>query len=136
MPMNKNALIAVAMAAILLPAAPAVASETDGNDASVLPVAYAALRDGKPQEAVAQLAPSPQLAARDPSRLINLGTAYARLGRSDEAQAMYRAAADSPIRYDLELADGRYMDSRWAARIALAGLQTKPRVTVELADAR
>jgi Tfp pilus assembly protein PilF len=136
MPMIKKAFITVAMAAVLSPAAPAAASEADGNDAAILPVAYAALRDGKPQDAVAQLAPSSRLAARDPSRLINLGTAYARLGRSDEAEAMYRAAADSPIRYDLELADGRYMDSRWAARIALAGLQTKPRVTVELADAR
>jgi len=63
------------------------------------------------------------LDARDPSRLINLGTAYARLGRTAEAARAYDAAIGSPIRYDLELASGRYMDSRWAARTALANLE-------------
>ena len=60
--------------------------------------------------------------ARDPSRLINLGTAYARLGRTADAAIAYRSAIDSPIRYDLELANGDFMDSRWAARTALARL--------------
>ena len=69
----------------------------------------------------------PRLIRRDPSRLINLGTAYARLGRTADAAAAYDAAIGSPIRYDVELASGRYMDSRWAARTALANLsQGKP----------
>ena len=91
-------------------------------DATALPVAYAELRAGENQAAIAKLTNENTLDARDPSRLINLGTAYARLGRTSDAAAAYDAAIDSPIRYDLELADGRYVDSRWAARTARANL--------------
>lgn len=91
-------------------------------DSQVLPVAYAELKAGDNRAAVAKLAGETTLDARDPSRLINLGTAYARLGRTADASTAYSAAIDSPIRYDLELANGRYVDSRWAARTALANL--------------
>jgi len=90
-------------------------------DSRVLPVAFAELQAGANDAAVAKLTTS-DVDARDPSRLINLGTAYARLGRSADARTAYEAAAASPIRYDLELADGTTMDSRWAARTALARL--------------
>ena len=93
-------------------------------DSEVLPVAYAELKAGENHAAVEKLTGETGLAARDPSRLINLGTAYARLGRTAEAAAAYDNAIGSPIRYDLELADGRYVDSRWAARTALANLNT------------
>lgn len=92
------------------------------TDETVLPVAFAELRAGENQAAVEKLTGDTRLDARDPSRLINLGTAYARLGRTADAKAAYEAAAVSPIRYDLELANGDYMDSRWAARTALANL--------------
>lgn len=92
------------------------------TDETVLPVAFAELRAGENQAAVEKLTGETQLDARDPSRLINLGTAYARLGRTADAKAAYEAAAASPIRYDLELASGDYMDSRWAARTALSNL--------------
>lgn len=96
-------------------------------DSYVLPVAFAELQAGANQTAIDKLTGDTTLDARDPSRLINLGTAYARLGRTADAVAAYDAAIDSPIRYDLELASGRYMDSRWAARTALANLhQGKP----------
>lgn len=91
-------------------------------DSTTLPVAYAELRAGENHAAVAKLTGETNLDARDPSRLINLGTAYARLGRTSDAAAAYDAALASPIRYDLELADGRYVDSRWAARTARANL--------------
>lgn len=91
-------------------------------DEMVLPVAFAELQAGENAAAVEKLTGKPRIDARDPSRLINLGTAYARLGRTAEARTAYQAAADSPIRYDLELANGRMMDSRWAARTALAHL--------------
>lgn len=91
-------------------------------DAEALPVAYAELKAGDNRAAVAKLTGETKVDARDPSRLINLGTAYARLGRTDDAAAAYTAALGSPIRYDLELASGRYVDSRWAARTALANL--------------
>ncbi|KTE02717.1 hypothetical protein ATE68_07885 [Sphingopyxis sp. H038] len=93
-------------------------------DSEVLPVAYAELKAGENRAAVEKLTGDTGLDARDPSRLINLGTAYARLGRTAEAAAAYDYAIGSPIRYDLELADGRYVDSRWAARTARANLDT------------
>ena len=91
-------------------------------DSEALPVAYAELKAGDNRAAVTKLTGHTTLDARDPSRLINLGTAYARLGRTNDAAAAYNAAIDSPVRYDLELASGRYVDSRWAARTALANL--------------
>lgn len=87
-----------------------------------LPVAYSELQAGQNRAAVAKLTGNSALDARDPSRLINLGTAYARLGQTGDAAAAYEAAITSPIRYDVELAGGDYMDSRWAARTALANL--------------
>ncbi len=92
-------------------------------DDSVLPVAYAELKAGENQAALDKLTGNTKLDRRDPSRLINLGTAYARLGRTTEAAAAYDSAIGSPIRYDVELANGNYVDSRWAARTALANLQ-------------
>lgn len=91
-------------------------------DETILPVAYAELKAGDNHAAIAKLTGETRLDARDPSRLINLGTAYARVGRTADAAAAYDAAISSPIRYDLELASGRYMDSRWAARTARANL--------------
>lgn len=93
-------------------------------DSMQLPVAYAELKAGQNRAAVAKLTGDSDVDVRDPSRLINLGTAYARLGRTTDAAAAYQAAATSPIRYDLELANGDYMDSRWAARTALANLSS------------
>jgi hypothetical protein len=102
-------------------------------DSEALPVAYAELKAGDNRAAIAKLTGETRLDARDPSRLINLGTAYARLGRTDDAAAAYTAALGSPIRYDLELANGRYVDSRWAARTALANL-TEGRPLLALAQ--
>lgn len=131
--MKKTGILVAGLVAIAA-AAPALARDNPGDGTTVLPVAFEALRDGRTHEAVQHLTDTREVDARDPSRLINLGTAYARLGRGEQAATMFRAALGSPIRYDLELADGRTMDSRWAARLALKGLQTKGRVTVALAD--
>ena len=111
----------VAAQSIVVVTAPE-ADSPEADTEAMLPVAYAELRAGDNQAAVARLTSETGLDARDPSRLINLGTAYARLGRTDDAVAAYHAAIASPIRYDLELASGRYVDSRWAARSALANL--------------
>lgn len=93
------------------------------KNSGALPVAYEELRTGRNAAAIAHLTTTDAVAANDPARLINLGTAYARTGRSDQAAAMYRAAIYSPVRYDLELANGSYVDSRWAARTALGQLR-------------
>ncbi|HJS11000.1 hypothetical protein [Sphingopyxis sp.] len=99
-----------------------VVTAPHADSEQILPVAYPELRAGENRAAVEKLTGDTALDRRDPSRLINLGTAYARLGRTAEAAAAYDNAIGSPIRYDLELADGRYVDSRWAARAALANL--------------
>ncbi|WP_422058901.1 hypothetical protein [Sphingopyxis sp.] len=103
-----------------------VVTGAEETDSAPLSVAYEELRAGQNQLAVDKLTHS-AIDAQDPSRLINLGTAYARLGQKDDAQTAYRAAITSDIRYDVELANGTYMDSRWAARTALSNLnQGKP----------
>ena len=73
----------------------------------------------RPADAIERIAANRSLEADDPAALINLGTANARLGNSDAALDHYRSAIVSRQRYDLELADGRWMDSRAAARLAV-----------------
>ncbi len=84
-------------------------------------VAYNELAAGDAAAAVRKLEAGAD--SSDPAVLINLGTAYARQGATDKALVAFRAAIASPDRYDLELADGSWMDSREVARVALAGLQ-------------
>ena len=133
--MKKTVLAGIAMVlAITHAAAPAAARNLSADGVTVLPVAFDEMQTGRTDAAIAKLQADNDLSARDPSRLINLGSAYARLGRHAEAAAMFRAAITSPIRYDLELANGAYMDSRWAARTALARLENNPRGTVTIAQ--
>ncbi|MBN8843694.1 MAG: hypothetical protein J0H88_10640 [Sphingomonadales bacterium] len=98
-----------------------VVNGAEESDSTPLSVAYEELKAGRNEAAVDKLTHS-TLDRDDPSRLINLGTAYARLGKTADAQTAYKAAITSSIRYDVELANGTYMDSRWAARTALANL--------------
>lgn len=106
---------------IALAAAGAATPALANDPVEATPVAYEALAAGQNAAAIQQLTASD---SSDAARLINLGTAYARTGKPLEAAAMYRAAAASP-RYDLELADGSTLDSRMAARIALARLNAR-----------
>ncbi|EHJ61867.1 TPR repeat-containing protein [Novosphingobium pentaromativorans US6-1] len=87
-------------------------------------VAYEELAAGKNEEAIAKLQRMGAAQSNDPAALINLGSAYARVGMAQQAMVSYKAAAASPERYDLELADGSWMDSRWAARTAMKGIAT------------
>lgn len=87
-------------------------------------VAYQELSRGENERAAARLERHRQLEIDDPAKLLNLGAAYARLGRKEEARDLFAAAVMSANRYDLELADGRWMDSRRAARLALQMLKT------------
>ena len=86
-------------------------------------VGYAELASGRPAEAIARIRGNGALDFDDPAALINLGSAHARLGHADEAQRLYKAAILSDTRYDLQLADGRWLDSRHAARLAIAALE-------------
>jgi hypothetical protein len=104
------ALMAQAPATLTVPA-PSVPS-TD--------VGYGELMAGRPEAAIARIERGGLARAGDPLALINLGTAYKMLGRKVEAQRLYRAAATSDDRFDVELSDGRWMDSRRAATLAMA----------------
>lgn len=86
-------------------------------------VAYETLVAGEARDAVTALEALRAENPGDPALLINLGSAYAELGELDRAEACYREAADSDIRYQLELADGSWVDSRRAARTALLNLE-------------
>jgi tetratricopeptide (TPR) repeat protein len=83
-------------------------------------VAYEELAQGRTDEAIARLRAR---AGDDPAALINLGTAYARKGMRQEAMACFDAAMASDDRYELQLPDGSWMDSRRAARIAARKLE-------------
>ena len=86
-------------------------------------VGYQALSAGRPDLAIQRISADPVMSADDPAALINLGTAYARTGDNAAALARYHAALTSRERYDLELADGRWLDSRAAARLAIVMLR-------------
>lgn len=88
-------------------------------------IGYEALVRGDNERAVSQILESEQVSRHDPAKLLNLGRAYARMGRMDEASAMFAAAMQSRDNVDLVLADGRVMNSRDAARKAYASLQTR-----------
>lgn len=91
----------------------AQAGEIEGQD-----VAYQEIVDGKDHEAIRKILASDLYKKGDPGALINLGTAYARIGRTDEARDAFEAAAQADEAYTLQLADGRWIDSRRAATLA------------------
>ena len=84
----------------------------------------AAIQDGDLAKAEAQLNSMNGVKASDPARLINLGQVYARTGRPEEAARAYESAMKSRKSFDVELADGRIMSSREAARLALIDLRS------------
>ncbi len=86
-------------------------------------VAYEALAAGEARAAVTALEALRGENPGDPALLINLGSAYAELGDLDRAEECFRQASASDIRYELELADGSWVDSRRAARSALLDLE-------------
>jgi len=114
------------MAAILLIAAALTAQPAISQDR--VDVGYDELASGQTAAAIARITANTEIASNDPAALINLGTAYARLGNKVKAADYYRAAIASPERYDLQLADGSWMDSRRIARIALANLAKGERI--------
>lgn len=116
--MSLTALIASALVgqAALIPAAEPVAA------GPLSEVAYSELASGQSEAALRKLKASGAKQSVDPAVLINLGAAYAATGQSAKAINAYRAAIACRERYDLQLSDGTWMDSRLAARTALKRL--------------
>ena len=88
-------------------------------------IGYEALVKGDNERAVSQILASAQVSRHDPAKLLNLGHAYARLGRMDEASALFTVVMQSRDSVDLVLADGSVMNSKEAARKAYASLQPR-----------
>lgn len=85
-------------------------------------LAAASLMSRDYAKAVRRLAPARPDGANDPARLINLGNAYAGLGRLKDAREAYRSARFAP-ESTLLLANGEASPSRDVARLALRRLE-------------
>lgn len=86
-------------------------------------IGFRELAAGHPTEAIKRIDANRAEDANDPAALINRGSALARLGDRDSARASFTAALSSRERYDVELSDGRWLDSRSAARLAIRMLK-------------
>jgi cytochrome c-type biogenesis protein CcmH/NrfG len=86
-------------------------------------VAYDAISEGRADEAIARIEKLLAQQPDDAALLINLGAAHLAQGDHLRAAECYRRAAAASERYSLELADGTWMDSRRAARLALQSLE-------------
>lgn len=86
-------------------------------------VAYEELLDGDAETAVAALEADLAENGGHPALYINLGSAHARLGNVERAEFFYRTARDCEEVYQMEMADGRWMDSREVASLALASVE-------------
>lgn len=98
--------------------AAAIAAQPAAND-----VGYAQLVAGQDNAAITVINRQSET-ADDPARLINLGVAYARMGDTARARAMFRAAHTAPERVELETAAGEWVYSRVLARRGLAMLDS------------
>ena len=112
--------VAIILSAVLATQSAQLANIPDGTDQA--DAAYEQLAAGETESAIAHLEQALAKTPGDPALLINLGTAYARAGRLEEARDAFRAAIASEDRYRVELADGTWEDSRRVARLALDSL--------------
>lgn len=112
-----------ALSALL--AATAATGTVESDSIEQREVAFEELQGGEAQLAIQRLEAVLEQNPEDPALLINLGSAHAEAGNLDMAAKYYQAAVDSDVRYRLELADGEWIDSRRAARMALRSLEER-----------
>lgn len=116
-------MFATASAAILMIAQAGPTAATTPPEIETREVEYQTIAAGEARQAIAQLEAAREENPGDPALLINLGAAYAAVGEYRMAEQAYRDAIASDDRYDLELANGDWIDSRRAARLALLSLE-------------
>lgn len=116
-------MISLGFIVTLLAQAPVVVTANSGGH-DRLDVAYEELQAGDNSAALRKLEALRKIEARDPSVLLNLSVAYARLDRPEEAKALLTRVLSGADRHFVELADGQWVDSRRAARMGLARLST------------
>ena len=81
------------------------------------------IASGETTTAIATLEIEREQFPNDPALLINLGIAYAHMGKDAKARDMFKAALKSDDPVELETANGKTTDSRRLARKALAMLE-------------
>ncbi len=113
----------LAASVLLLAQSGSIATIGEPEGAETTDVAYETLASGQTSAAIDRLEQLHQANPEDPAILINLGAAHSASGNVARAEECYRLAMDSDTQYQLELADGRWVDSRRAARQALRNLQ-------------
>ena len=101
----------------------AMASADQDRFTETSDVAFEEIAEGRAADALPSLEAQLESRPDDPALLINLAAAYIQIGRYDRASESYRMAIESDERYDLELADGNWIDSRLAARHGLKTLE-------------
>ena len=109
--------------AALLSTQAGIAAQAPEQAIEQLDVGYDELASGKTDLAIARIEAQLQDNPDDPALLINLGSAWASKGEFEKAAEFYNRAARSDVRYRMELADGNWVDSRRAARLALANME-------------
>ncbi len=111
------------LAALVLAMPAAAQAPTEiGYKAGALGVSY--MMQGDYDGAEAALNRLDGVSAHDPARLINLGTAYANMGRAADAERAYLAAARAP-QDELILADGTVRNSREIAKDGLRRVRAR-----------
>ncbi len=110
--------ILILAAAVLAQSAPLTMTVEGASTRDRIDVAYEELSQGRNEQGIARIKANRSIDADEPAALINLGTAHARMGQTARAEAYFRAAIISRLPCDLQLADGQWMDSRRAARMA------------------
>lgn len=119
--MNHKALALALTAAgslAVVAAAPAHAQQAEAETE----LAANSIANGQTTKAIAALEIQRETAPNDPALLINLGIAYAHMGKDAKARDMFDAAMRSANPIELETADGRATDSRRLARKAIGML--------------
>ncbi len=112
----------VVMISALAFAAQSAPAATQSAPQAGAEAAYEQLAAGANQDAIERIQAALSQNPGDPALLINLGTAYSREGRFEEARAAFRNAIAAEDRYRVQLADGSWEDSRRVARLALDSL--------------
>lgn len=90
--------------------------------APVIDVSYDTLATGADEQAIAELTRALARQPEEPALLLNLAAAYRRTGNLLAARECLDRVVSLRETYSVELADGRWIDTRRAARIARADL--------------
>lgn len=116
-------MLITAIAAVLMASQAGTVATINDRGPETRDVEFDALVSGEAAAAIQRLEAARAENPDDPALLINLGAAYAATGDFAKAEEAYRAAFASEERYELELANGDWIDSRRAARMALLSLE-------------